>query len=105
MHAYQMPYQVAVERDRLFVRFRKFATEVKTGLDTLGYWFEVSCPATGGCLFGERGGCTWYAFLYSCSGINHSQKLSSSFVVSHRRYVCRRRRRRRRRRHSAYTLW
>jgi hypothetical protein len=29
------------------------------GLSSRGHWADVSCPATGGCLFGERGGCTW----------------------------------------------
>ena len=51
--------EVSVERDRLFVRFRRFATSFREALSAEGHWVEASCPATGGCLFGERGGCTW----------------------------------------------
>jgi len=51
--------EVSVERDRLFVRLRRFATAVHVDLTGQGYWFDGSCPATGCCLFGERGGCTW----------------------------------------------
>eukprot|EP01043_Picozoa_sp_COSAG02_P041411 COSAG02_NODE_3429_length_6760_cov_3.222339_6_plen_242_part_00 len=51
--------EVSAERDRLFVRLRRFATALHAELSGLGHWFDGSCPATGCCLFGERGGCTW----------------------------------------------
>ena len=41
------------------MRLRQFATALHTELTSLGHWFDGSCPATGCCLFGERGGCTW----------------------------------------------
>ena len=51
--------EVSAERDRLFVRLRRFATALHSELTEKGHWFDGSCPATGCCLFGERGGCTW----------------------------------------------
>ena len=48
------PYMAAVRR-----RLRRFATALQAELAPLGHWFDGSCPATGYCLFGERGGCTW----------------------------------------------
>jgi hypothetical protein len=51
--------EVSKERDRLFVRLKEFSAIVHAALTAEGYWFDVSCPATGYCLHGERGGCTW----------------------------------------------